>query len=199
MFAKYVNVFSFQWRSMWKVSSWVFLDCMRQIYPNFSQWCYIGWFLAVCNLKFIIRLQYHISIIGHCSNDLGNDLAPNLNRDDTVCRRIYETPYRHYNDVIMSAMTSQTTSLTIVYSTLFRRRSKKTSKLRVTALCEGNSPLTGEFPTQRAGNAEMFPFDDVIIEGSRGGVTISSPPFRCIFPFFTVVKIYYAIASLGRK
>ena len=29
---------------------------------------------------------------------------------------------------------------------LFRRRSKKTSKHRVTGLCEGNSPVTGEFP-----------------------------------------------------
>ena len=37
---------------------------------------------------------------------------------------------------------------------LFRRRSKKTSKVRVTGLCEGNSPVTGEFPAQRASNAE---------------------------------------------
>ena len=37
---------------------------------------------------------------------------------------------------------------------LFRRRSKKASKLRVTGLCEGNSPVTGEFPAQRASNAE---------------------------------------------
>ena len=37
---------------------------------------------------------------------------------------------------------------------LFRRRSKKTPKLRVTGLCKGNSPVTGEFPTQRASNAE---------------------------------------------
>ena len=36
----------------------------------------------------------------------------------------------------------------------FRRRSKKTSKLRVTGLCEGNSPVTGEFPAQMASNAE---------------------------------------------
>ena len=36
----------------------------------------------------------------------------------------------------------------------FRRRSKKTSKLRVTGLCEGNSPVTGEFPSQVASNAE---------------------------------------------
>ena len=37
---------------------------------------------------------------------------------------------------------------------LFRRRSKKTSKLRVTGLCAGNSPGTGEFPEQMASNAE---------------------------------------------
>ena len=37
---------------------------------------------------------------------------------------------------------------------LFRRRSKKTSRLRVTGLCVGNSPGTGEFPAQMASNAE---------------------------------------------
>ena len=57
----------------------------------------------------------------------------------------------HYNDVIMSSMAPQITSLTIVYSTVYSSgRSKKTSKLRVTGLCEGNSPVTGEFPAHRA-------------------------------------------------
>ena len=37
---------------------------------------------------------------------------------------------------------------------LFGRRSKKTSKLRVTGLYEGNSAVTGEFPAQRASNAK---------------------------------------------
>ena len=37
---------------------------------------------------------------------------------------------------------------------LFRRRSKKTWKLRVTGLCAGNSPGTGEFPTHMASNTE---------------------------------------------
>ena len=37
---------------------------------------------------------------------------------------------------------------------LFRRWSKKTSKLHVTGLCVGNSPVTGEFPAQMASNAE---------------------------------------------
>ena len=37
---------------------------------------------------------------------------------------------------------------------LFRRSSKKTSKLRVTSLCTGYSPVTVEFPAQMASNAE---------------------------------------------
>ena len=45
---------------------------------------------------------------------------------------------------------------------LFRRRSKKTSKLRVTSLCAGNSPVTGEFPAQWPATRKMFSFDDVI-------------------------------------
>ena len=40
---------------------------------------------------------------------------------------------------------------------LFKHRSKKTSKLRVTGLCVGNSPVTGEFPAQKASNAENVP------------------------------------------
>ena len=41
-----------------------------------------------------------------------------------------------------------------LFNRLFRRRSKKTSKLRVTGLYAGNSPGTGEFPAQMASNAE---------------------------------------------
>ena len=37
---------------------------------------------------------------------------------------------------------------------LFRRRSTKSPKLRVTDPCEGNPPVTGGFPSQRASNAE---------------------------------------------
>ena len=37
---------------------------------------------------------------------------------------------------------------------LFRRRSKKTSKLRVTGLCVGKSPGSVDFPAQVASNAE---------------------------------------------
>ena len=39
----------------------------------------------------------------------------------------------------------------------------KRAKLRVTGLCEGNSPVTGEFPVQRASDAENVPIWDVIM------------------------------------
>ena len=60
----------------------------------------------------------------------------------------------HYGDVIMGAIASRITSLTIVYSAVYSDRSKKTSKLRVTGFGVGNSPGTGEFPTQMASNTE---------------------------------------------
>ena len=52
---------------------------------------------------------------------------------------------------------------------LFRRKSKRTSKLRVTGLCEGNSPVTGEFPAQMASNAE-----NVSIWWCHHGASVSS-------------------------
>ena len=60
----------------------------------------------------------------------------------------------HYSDV-MSVMVSQSTSVfDCLPNHLFRHRSKKTSMLHITGLCEGNSPLTGEFTAPRANNAE---------------------------------------------
>ena len=54
----------------------------------------------------------------------------------------------------MGAMASQITSLTIVYSTVYSGADEKSPKLRVTGLCVWNSPGSGEFPAQRASNAE---------------------------------------------
>ena len=46
---------------------------------------------------------------------------------------------------------------------LLRGRSKKTSKLRVTGLCGGNSPGSVNSPHKGPVTRKMFPFDDVII------------------------------------
>ena len=50
---------------------------------------------------------------------------------------------------------------------LFRRRSKKTSKFRVTGLCVGNSPGPVNSPPKGPVTRKMFPFDDVIMWLSR--------------------------------
>ena len=57
----------------------------------------------------------------------------------------------------MSTMASQITSLTTIYPIVHSGADqRKPQKLRVTGLCAGNSPATGEFPAQKASNAENF-------------------------------------------
>ena len=77
----------------------------------------------------------------------------------------------------MGAMATQIASLMIVYTTVFfRRRSKKTSKLRVTGLCAGNSSETGEFPAQMTSNSENASIwwrHDVKL------LSAMTPPFWC--------------------
>ena len=67
---------------------------------------------------------------------------------------------RHYIDVIMRAMTSQPTSLTIVYSTVYsgtdERKYQGSSSL---AFVRGNH----RSPHKGTATRKMFPFDDIII------------------------------------
>ena len=64
---------------------------------------------------------------------------------------------------------------------LFRRRSKKTSKLRVTGLCVGNSPGPVNSPHKGPVTRKMFPFDDVIME--IGNWTENQKCLNYITPF----------------
>ena len=60
---------------------------------------------------------------------------------------------------------------------------QKTPKLRVTCLCAGNSPVTGEFPAQKASNAKMFAFDDVIMGQCDQRIPLDrGPVIREAFP-----------------
>ena len=64
-------------------------------------------------------------------------------------------PLFYYNDVMMSALTSQIQKhLDCLLNHLFRRRSNDTSKLRVTGLCEGSPQVTGGIPSQKACKTE---------------------------------------------
>ena len=64
----------------------------------------------------------------------------------------------------MRTMALQITVVSIVHSTICssadQRKYQSSASL---AFVTGNSPLTSEFPAQKASNAEIFPFDDVIM------------------------------------
>ena len=81
--------------------------------------------------------------------------------DKNMIKSVYIWKLRHihlfrkyYNDVIMSVMASQITSVTIVYSSVYpggdQRKHQSSASL---AFVGGNSPVTGEYPAQRASNA----------------------------------------------
>ena len=79
---------------------------------------------------------------------------------------------------------------------LFRCRSKKTSKLYVTGLCEGNPPVTGGFPSQRASNWKMLPFDvipDSKVRGANMGPTwvLSAPDGPHVGPMNLAIRECY--------
>ena len=60
----------------------------------------------------------------------------------------------HYCDVMMGAIVSQITSLTIVYSIVYSDADRIHQSSASLAFCAGNSPGTGQFPAQMASNAE---------------------------------------------
>ena len=69
---------------------------------------------------------------------------------------------------------------------LFRRRSNKTSKLRGTGLCAGNSPGPVNSPHKGPVTRKMFPFDDVIMRRRL----IDSPlcPKICNYTWYNEAK-----------
>ena len=63
---------------------------------------------------------------------------------------------------------------------VFRHRSQKISKLCVTGLCEGNSPVTGELPAKGPVTRKMFPFHDVFMNQWHLHVSLSQTGGRVI-------------------
>ena len=113
-----------------------------------SRWQFANIFAMILFWKSACNLHAQWYLMIHAAHKLLHQLMMD------VIAAVNQDWLDHCNDVIMGATASQITRLTVVYSKVYRRKSKKTSKLRVTCLCEGNSPVTDEFTTQRANNAE---------------------------------------------
>ena len=80
-----------------------------------------------------------------------------------------------------------------LFNRLFRRRSKKTSKLRVTGLCVGNSPGPVNSPHKGPVTRKMFPFDDVIMR--RIYVSFTSVPWSLPSGLVTSLQTHYTIIT----
>ena len=80
--------------------------------------------------------------------------APNYLFIVTFMFHEYKATFRKANDIYICIHISLRWRHNGRDCSLFRRRSKKTSQFRVTGLCAGISPGTGEFPAQMASNAE---------------------------------------------
>ena len=80
---------------------------------------------------------------------------------------------------------------------LFRRRSKKTSKLRVTGLCVGKSPGPVNSPHQGPVTRKMFPFDDVIMTLALKDTkpSVAYVDYRARFLFYFMASLL--LISLG--
>ena len=84
-----------------------------------------------------------------------------------------ETVTPHYDDVTMTAMASEITSLTIVYSTVYsdadqKKHQSSASLAFVRGIHRGPVNSPHKWPVTR----KMFPFDDVIMQ------TLRDTPYR---------------------
>ena len=94
-------------------------------------------------------------------------------------------------------------AITVTSYRLFRRISNKTSTLRVTGLCEGNSRVTSEFPVRSANNAENVPIwwrhHAIIIlcdEISRK-VTVRCLVWECLYCHLRVLSFILSQCTLN--
>ena len=62
--------------------------------------------------------------------------------------------FKHCNDVIMGAIASHITSLTIVFSSVYLDTDQRKHQNSASLAFVGKSPEAGEFPVQMTSNAE---------------------------------------------
>ena len=98
----------------------------------------------------------------------------------------FNEPYFHYNDVIMGAIASQITSLTILYSTVYSdadQRKHQSSASLAFVLGIHREPVNS--PHKGPVTWKMFPFDDVIM--------------RYFLSYRNVVKVIAYVPAIQRS
>ena len=101
----------------------------------------------------------------------------------------------------MSDMAPQITGVLFFFSTIAQGQIKRNIKAPRHWPCEGNSPVTGEFPAQKPVTRKMFPFNDAIMLTILL-VHISLVSAKPILEHFVVIilsnphRIFFAFNSL---
>ena len=134
-----------------------------------------AFFEEVSRLLFRQCVQSYVMLIDTCPfRPQGLTGVNNAGNGGYVCKTI------HYNDVKMNAMTSQITSLTTVYSTVYSGADQRKHQSSVSlAFVRGihrwpvNSPHKG--PVTR----KMVSFDDVIMNAGNCGWVYKKIPCEC--------------------
>ena len=96
-------------------------------------------------------------------------LTPSIAKASNLLFNVWIRSY-HYRDAIMGTMASQTTSFTIVYSTVYSGADQRRHQSSASLAFVGNSPVTGDLRAQMASNAENVSIwwrqhDSIIITG----------------------------------
>ena len=115
-------------------------------------------------MKWIVEQRNINGLVQERRNSMANalDLRLSCTNPSICCAGIIkQRVYTHYIDIIMGAMASRNTSLTIVYSIVYSAQIKENIK------APRHWPLWGEFtggfPAQRSVTRKKIPFDDVIM------------------------------------
>ena len=147
---------------------WVLIKMEPHFYGIYSgrygtyqnHWLYVKMWIVVSKSRVCSIFQFRLHR-GELSVNLSIEAYFLLFvRDWILCIFSY-----HYNDVIMSAMASQITSLTVVFSAVYsgadQRKHQRSASL---AFMGGIHPWPANSPHKRPATRKMFPFDDVIME-----------------------------------
>ena len=134
--------------------------CLRQY--TYSKTAFV---LTVENLL-ILRFAQRPSIRTHSISHIHSlEDAFTLSLVNSSSHSVSRSGSHHYNDVIMSAIASQITSLTIVYSTVYpgadqSKHQSSASLAFVWGIHRGPVNSPHKWPVTR----KLFPFDDVIMQ-----------------------------------
>ena len=147
---------------IWKISGSFEIHCARQYLVNFTDLVDIVSASLCSSLKHTM-VCCSIGCFPQTHLNLKSKFRSLITFIYFNCSTVFPLHWRHYDHDGVSNHQPHG----CLFNRLFRRRSKKTSKVRVTGLCVGNSPGPVNSPHKGPVTRKMFPFDDVIMQFCR--------------------------------